>query len=105
MIILYSVSSTLGSGNFGKVLNGLWESPDGPLSVAVKTLKERATEEEKIKFLQEAAIMGQFHHPNIVKIFGVVTLQEPVRNTYIKQNIDTLYIIKILANDSNRTNA
>ena len=46
--------------------------------MAIKTLKAEASEEEKVKFLQEAAIMGQFHHPNIVKLHGVVTVGEPV---------------------------
>ena len=49
------------------------------MDVAIKTLKDDASEEEKVKFLQEAAIMGQFHHPNIVKLYGVVTIGEPVR--------------------------
>ena len=35
-------------------------------------------EEEKVRFLQEAAIMGQFSHPNVVKLYGVVTVGEPV---------------------------
>ncbi len=52
--------------------------PGGSLNVAVKTLKEGATEEDKVKFLQEAAIMGQFLHPNVVKLHGVVTVGEPV---------------------------
>ena len=48
------------------------------MDVAVKTLKPGSNQEEKVKFLQEAAIMGQFHHPNIVKLHGVVTVGEPV---------------------------
>ena len=40
--------------------------------VAVKTMEGGASEGDRIKFLQEAAIMGQFHHPNIIKIVGVV---------------------------------
>ena len=35
-------------------------------------------EEEKVRFLQEAAIMGQFSQPNVVKLYGVVTVEEPV---------------------------
>ena len=46
--------------------------------MAVKTLKVEASEEKIVKFLQEAAINGQFHHPNIVKLHGVVTVGEPV---------------------------
>ena len=45
----------------------------------MKLLKSGSTEEERVKFLQEAAIMGQFMHPNILKLHGVVTLSEPVR--------------------------
>ena len=37
-----------------------------------------ASEEEKIKFLQEEAINGQFRHPNLVMLMGVVTVGEPV---------------------------
>ena len=48
------------------------------IEVAVKTLKEGASEEDKVKFLQEAAIMGQFSHPNVIKLYGVVTEGEPV---------------------------
>lgn len=46
--------------------------------MAVKLLKEMASETDKIKFLQEAAINGQFHHRNVVKLLGVVTVGEPV---------------------------
>jgi serine/threonine protein kinase len=48
------------------------------IEVAVKTLKEGAGEEDKVKFLQEAAIMGQFSHPNVVKLYGIITEGEPV---------------------------
>ena len=39
--------------------------------VAVKTMEDGASEEDRVKFLQEAAIMGQFDHPNIIKLVGV----------------------------------
>ena len=42
-------------------------------------------EEEKVRFLQEAAIMGQFSHPNVVKLYGVVTVGEPVSLLQDKQ--------------------
>ena len=48
------------------------------IEVAVKTLKDGAGKEDKVKFLQEAAIMGQFSHPNVVKLYGIVTEGEPV---------------------------
>ena len=37
----------------------------------MKCLKGGASEEERIKFLQEAAIMGQFEHPNILQILAL----------------------------------
>ena len=71
------ITSFLGSGAFGSVNKGLWQSPGGTIEVAVKTIQSDK-EEEKVKFLQEAAIMGQFRHPNVVKLMGVVTVGEPV---------------------------
>ena len=58
---------------------GILRSSSGEnVDVAVKTLKEGAEEQDKVKFLQEAAIMGQFKHPNVVTMYGVVTEGEPV---------------------------
>ena len=37
----------------------------------MKTIENESSEENRVKFLQEAAIMGQFEHPNIVRILGV----------------------------------
>ena len=55
------------------------------MEVAVKTLKEGSDEGDKVKFLQEAAIMGQFKHPNVVSTYGVVTDREPVSYLEISQ--------------------
>ena len=48
------------------------------LDCAVKTLHAGATAQESLLFLQEAAINGQFHHPNVVQLLGVVTVGSPV---------------------------
>ena len=77
---IYSLSDHLGSGHFGTVSQGVWSSPQGKVDVAVKTLKPGSSEEDKVKFLREAAINGQFKHPNVVKLIGVVTVGEPVRD-------------------------
>ncbi|XP_064406652.1 probable LIM domain-containing serine/threonine-protein kinase DDB_G0286997 isoform X2 [Halichondria panicea] len=68
----------LGSGQFGTVNMGVWTTSVESIEVAVKTLQPMASEIDKVKFLQEAAIMGQFLHPNVVKLYGVVTVGEPV---------------------------
>ena len=77
-ITYFRIGDHLGSGQFGSVSKGVWKSPTGPVDVAIKTLNNDTSENEKVKFLQEAAIMGQFRHPNIVKLHGVVTTGEPV---------------------------
>ena len=48
------------------------------MQVAVKTVKSGSLEVEKLKLLQEAAIMGQFVHHNVVHLVGIVTIGEPV---------------------------
>ena len=68
----------LGSGQFSVVNRGKWDSKMGLRDVAIKTLKDDRSESCRVKLLQEAAIMGQFRHPNIVQIYGVVTMGEPV---------------------------
>ena len=44
----------------------------------MKTMEDGASEDERIEFLQEAAIMGQFNHPNVIKILGIVIIPESV---------------------------
>ena len=48
------------------------------MKVAVKMLKPGSDETDQVKFLQEAAIMGQFKHPNVIRLHGVVTVGKPV---------------------------
>ena len=79
----YRIGVKLGSGQFGIVSKGVWESPKGALEVAVKQLQPGASEEDKVKFLQEAAINGQFRHPNVVMLMGVVTAGEPVSGSVL----------------------
>ena len=76
---MYSLGDLLGSGQFGMVHKGVWHSPtEGEVEVAVKTLNKGSKEQDRIKFLQEAAIMGQFKHSNVVTLYGVVTEGELV---------------------------
>ena len=64
---------------------GEWVSPEGTtLPIAVKILNTNVEEEQRVKFLQEAAIMGQFKHPNVVKLYGVVTVGEPVSGALMR---------------------
>ncbi|XP_054544051.1 tyrosine-protein kinase Fer isoform X3 [Talpa occidentalis] len=65
----------LGKGNFGEVYKGILKDK---IPVAVKTCKEDLPQELKIKFLQEAKILKQYDHPNIVKLIGVCTQRQPI---------------------------
>ena len=70
---------TLGSGNYGIVKLGVLSrhnDPSNPLQVAVKALNSQCSESDRVKFLREAAIMGQFVHNNVVQLHGVVTEEE-----------------------------
>ena len=61
--------------------------------------KERNWRTEKIKFLQEAAIMGQLMYPSEVTMYGVVIKDEPVSNEgilYISKYILTIYSLSVL---------
>ena len=78
-VFLFRVTGLLGPGQFGMVNKGVWQSPAGAVKVAMKTLESSASQEDRVKFLQEAAINGQFRHPNVVELLGVVTVGEPVR--------------------------
>lgn len=72
------VTEYLGSGHFGKVKRGTWHRSSGDVEVAMKMLSMEADQDDKVRLLQEAAIMGQFRHPNIVQIHGVVVQDDPV---------------------------
>ncbi len=68
----------MGSGHFGNVNKGTWTGSKGTLQVAAKSLNEGASQTDKVRLLQEAAIMGQFKHPNITNLHGIVTQGGPV---------------------------
>ena len=63
-----NISDSFGSGQFGNVMKGVWLLSGGSKEVAAKMLKKEAseTESEKVRFLQEAVINGQFWHLNVV---------------------------------------
>ncbi|KAM9385458.1 ephrin type-B receptor 3b isoform 2-T2 [Pholidichthys leucotaenia] len=67
------------SGEFGEVCRGRLKLPGRrEIIVAIKTLKAGYTDRQRRDFLSEASIMGQFDHPNIIRLEGVVTKSRPV---------------------------
>lgn len=45
----------------------------------MKTLRWGASDREKGMFLSEAGVLGQFDHPNVLKLEGVITRSPPER--------------------------
>ena len=67
------------AGEFGEVCCGRLRQVNCPeIKVAIKTLKTGASERNKLDFLTEASIMGQFDHVNVIYLEGVVTRSQPI---------------------------
>ena len=94
----------LGRGNFAVVHKGVWRTLKGDIPVAIKVLKME-DEESCLSFLQEAAILGQFNHPNVLKLLGVVTQSNPLKmvtelmRTGIMQFLDAMLKNSIITFD------
>lgn len=66
-------------GSFGEVRRGRLQ-PRGrrEQAVAIQALWAGGAESLKMTFLGRAALLGQFQHPNILRLEGVVTKSRPV---------------------------
>jgi len=65
--------SKLGAGQFGEVWQGVWNETT---RVAVKTIKPGVANVADL--LQEAALMKELKHPNLIQLYGVCTQEEPI---------------------------
>ncbi|XP_078488630.1 ephrin receptor epsilon [Ciona intestinalis] len=71
---LVNIEQVIGRGEFGEVCKGTFFNK----CVAIKTLKVGYNTQERSDFLGEASIMGQFDHPNVIRLEGVVTKSRPL---------------------------
>ncbi|XP_072477635.1 ephrin type-A receptor 6 [Notamacropus eugenii] len=68
------IERVIGAGEFGEVCSGRLKTPGKrEIPVAIKTLKGGHMDRQRRDFLREASIMGQFDHPNIIRLEGIVT--------------------------------
>ena len=71
----------IGQGAFGRVFQArapnLLKQGEWTL-VAVKMLKDDATEDMQTDFEREASLMVEFDHPNIVKLLGICAIGRPM---------------------------
>ena len=76
------IISTLGKGNFGEVSKGLLTETKGApgVLVAIKVLHQHGAEtaDARESLLLESSLMAQFDHDNVVRLFGVVTVYDPL---------------------------
>nr|XP_045244139.1 ephrin type-A receptor 1 isoform X4 [Macaca fascicularis] len=71
--------TVIGEGEFGEVYRGTLRLPSQDCkTVAIKTLKDTSPGGQWWNFLREATIMGQFSHPHILHLEGVVTKRKPI---------------------------
>ncbi|XP_063278561.1 ephrin type-A receptor 5 isoform X4 [Prinia subflava] len=103
-----TIERVIGAGEFGEVCSGrLKLQGKREFPVAIKTLKVGYTEKQRRDFLGEASIMGQFDHPNIIHLEGVVTKSKPVMivteymengslDTFLKKNDGQFTVIQLV---------
>ncbi|XP_014482097.1 PREDICTED: proto-oncogene tyrosine-protein kinase ROS isoform X2 [Dinoponera quadriceps] len=74
-----TLAKFLGSGAFGKVYQGKAKDLEGSgiTAVAIKTLRESASSQEKTEFLQEARLMSHFRHKHVLRLLGVCLDTDP----------------------------
>uniref|UniRef100_A0A3Q2UN67 receptor protein-tyrosine kinase n=1 Tax=Fundulus heteroclitus TaxID=8078 RepID=A0A3Q2UN67_FUNHE len=66
------IERVIGIGEFGEVCSGrLRAQGKREIYVAIKSLKAGYSDKQRRDFLSEASIMGQFDHPNIIRLEGV----------------------------------
>uniref|UniRef100_A0A674B2R6 receptor protein-tyrosine kinase n=1 Tax=Salmo trutta TaxID=8032 RepID=A0A674B2R6_SALTR len=102
------IEQVIGAGEFGEVCSGNLRLPGKrEILVAIKTLKAGYTERQRRDFLSEASIMGQFDHPNIIHLEGVVTKSAPVMiitefmengslDSFLRQNDGQFTVIQLV---------
>ncbi|XP_042709369.1 ephrin type-B receptor 1 isoform X3 [Chrysemys picta bellii] len=102
------IEEVIGAGEFGEVYKGRLKLPSKrEIYVAIKTLKAGYSEKQRRDFLSEASIMGQFDHPNIIRLEGVVTKSRPVMiitefmengalDSFLRQNDGQFTVIQLV---------
>ncbi|XP_066517625.1 ephrin type-A receptor 4 isoform X2 [Hoplias malabaricus] len=102
------IEKVIGIGEYGEVCSGRLKFPGKrEICVAIKTLKAGFTEQQKRDFLSEASVIGQFDHPNIIHLEGVVTKCKPIMiiteymengslDTFLRKNDGRFTVIQLV---------
>ncbi|CAI9594789.1 unnamed protein product [Staurois parvus] len=73
------IEEVTGTGEYGDVCRGRLCLPGKrEIAACIRTLRSGSGDKERGEFLSEASIMGQFDHPNVVRLEGAVTRSRPI---------------------------
>ncbi|XP_030641448.1 ephrin type-B receptor 5 [Chanos chanos] len=102
------IEEVIGAAQFGEVSRGRYR-PLGrrEVLVAVKTLRWGVSDRERAVFLSEAGVLGQFDHPNVLKLEGVITRHPPERiitefmengplDAFLRENEDQFSVLQLV---------
>ncbi|CDW57003.1 ephrin type A receptor 4 A [Trichuris trichiura] len=108
------IDEVIGEGEFGEVCKGkLCITATHFEMVAIKMLKTGSSPKARLDFLAEASIMGQFDHPNVVQLKGIVTHTDPAMIVaeylengsldcfVMKNRLETLQLVHMLCDVAN----
>ncbi|XP_069506480.1 ephrin type-B receptor 5-like isoform X2 [Ambystoma mexicanum] len=102
------IEEVTGAGVFGELCNGQLALPGKrEITVAIKTLKCDHSDMQRRDFLSEASTMGQFDHPNVLHLEGVVTKSRPIMiviefmengslDSFLRQNEGNFSVIQMV---------
>ena len=88
------LKEVLDSGQFGEVMSGTWTTPDGARrDIAAKTIKGTVSVEDKASFIEEATMMSQLVHANVLGVLAVteqplMLIMEKVSERSLKSYIE-----------------
>ncbi|CAG09482.1 unnamed protein product, partial [Tetraodon nigroviridis] len=99
---LLSIGKVLGEGEFGSVVEGHLRQTDGTFEkVAVKTMKcESFSQREIEEFLNEAACMKDFSHPNVIGLLDFGLSKKIYSGDYYRQGRIAKMPVKWIAVES-----
>uniref|UniRef100_A0A4W4FPD3 receptor protein-tyrosine kinase n=1 Tax=Electrophorus electricus TaxID=8005 RepID=A0A4W4FPD3_ELEEL len=102
------IEEVIRAAQFGEVSRGRYR-PLGrrEMLVAVKTLRWGVTDHERGVFLREAGVLGQFDHPNVLKLEGVIIHTPPERiitelmengplDAFLRENEDQFSVLQLV---------
>lgn len=97
MLGAYQILEEIGSGGMGKVYKAYHQQLDKTVAIKVMIRTGPTAERERSRFLAEAQIAAKLHHPNIVPVYDVGSVEG--RDFIVMEYIEGQSLDKLLANN------